>query len=125
MKECLAILQPKTTYVQAVELGTFHFFNGQTLTSGCARLVLFTKERLDLSPLRSQRDPKEAEVLLRLECGVLMAMLTIELVVLVLRAPCAVAGRAGNSSMVDEEDVGLFAHEVRSEDEPTLMPFLA
>ncbi|KAI6679734.1 hypothetical protein NL676_033615 [Syzygium grande] len=55
-------------------------------------LVLFTKERVVLSSLRSRRDLKEAEVLVRLECGVLMAMLLIELVVLVLRAPCTVAG---------------------------------
>lgn len=47
-------------------------------------LVLFTKEASSLSLLRSQRDPKEAKVLVRLECGVLMAMLLMELVVLAL-----------------------------------------
>ncbi|XP_030550388.1 uncharacterized protein LOC115755207 [Rhodamnia argentea] len=37
-------------------------------------LALFAKERSSLSLLRSRRDPKEAKVLVRLECGVLMAM---------------------------------------------------
>ncbi|KAL3747091.1 hypothetical protein ACJRO7_015948 [Eucalyptus globulus] len=32
-------------------------------------LALFTSETLGLSPLRSQRNPKEAKVLVRLECG--------------------------------------------------------
>ncbi|KAI6679805.1 hypothetical protein NL676_033686 [Syzygium grande] len=51
-------------------------------------LALFTKEASSLSLLKSRRDPKEAKVLVRLECGVLMAMLLMELVVLVLT--CAV-----------------------------------
>ncbi|KAK2631530.1 hypothetical protein EUGRSUZ_L02787 [Eucalyptus grandis] len=51
-------------------------------------LALFTKEASSLSLLGSRRDPKEAKVLARLECGVLTAMLLMELVVLALT--CAV-----------------------------------
>ncbi|KAL5768524.1 hypothetical protein ACOSP7_015069 [Xanthoceras sorbifolium] len=47
-------------------------------------LALFTKEKSSLSLLKSPRDPKEAKVLVRLECGILMAMLLIQLLVLVL-----------------------------------------
>ncbi|KAK3213419.1 hypothetical protein Dsin_018125 [Dipteronia sinensis] len=47
-------------------------------------LALFTKEKSSLSMLKSPRDPKEAKVLVRLECGILMAMLLIQLMVLVL-----------------------------------------
>ncbi|KAK4368588.1 hypothetical protein RND71_012380 [Anisodus tanguticus] len=51
-------------------------------------LALFTKEKSSLSILKSPRDPREAKVLVRLECGVLMAMFVIQLGVLVLT--CAV-----------------------------------
>ncbi|GMY36443.1 putative membrane lipoprotein [Fagus crenata] len=51
-------------------------------------LALFTKEQSSLSLLKSTRDPKEAKLLVRLECGVLMAMFLMQLVVLVLS--CAV-----------------------------------
>jgi len=51
-------------------------------------LALFTKEQSSLSLLKSKRDPKEAKLLVRLECGVLMAMFLMQLVVLVLS--CAV-----------------------------------
>ncbi|CAB4288149.1 unnamed protein product [Prunus armeniaca] len=47
-------------------------------------LALFTKERSTISMLKSPRDPKEAKLLVRLECGVLMAMLMMQMVVLVL-----------------------------------------
>ncbi|KAK2645234.1 hypothetical protein Ddye_020429 [Dipteronia dyeriana] len=47
-------------------------------------LALFTKEKSSLSMLKSPQDPKEAKVLVRLECGILMAMLLIQLMVLVL-----------------------------------------
>lgn len=47
-------------------------------------LALFTKERSSLSLLKSPRDPKEAKLLVRLECGVLMAMLMMQMVVLML-----------------------------------------
>ncbi|XP_057767123.1 uncharacterized protein LOC130987560 [Salvia miltiorrhiza] len=46
-------------------------------------LVLFTKEKSSLEMLRSARDPREAKVLVRLECGVLMAMFVMQLGVLV------------------------------------------
>ncbi|KAJ8751037.1 hypothetical protein K2173_016218 [Erythroxylum novogranatense] len=47
-------------------------------------LALFTKERSSLAMFKSPRDPREAKLLVRLECGVLMAMLMMQLVVLVL-----------------------------------------
>ncbi|XP_012077045.1 uncharacterized protein LOC105637961 [Jatropha curcas] len=51
-------------------------------------LALFTRERSSLLMLKSPRDPKEAKLLVRLECGVLMAMLIMQMVVLALT--CAV-----------------------------------
>ncbi|KAI5674273.1 hypothetical protein M9H77_14637 [Catharanthus roseus] len=51
-------------------------------------LALFTKEKTSLSMLKSKRDPKEAKVLVRLECGILMAMFVIQLGVVMLT--CAV-----------------------------------
>ncbi|KAI8019571.1 hypothetical protein LOK49_LG04G00116 [Camellia lanceoleosa] len=53
-----------------------------------AILALFTKEKLSLSLLKSPRDPKEAKVLVRLECGIVMAMFVLQIGVLVLM--CAV-----------------------------------
>ncbi|GKV17918.1 hypothetical protein SLEP1_g28370 [Rubroshorea leprosula] len=47
-------------------------------------LTLFTKEKTSLSMLKSPRDPREAMVLARLECGILMAMVLVQLVLLVL-----------------------------------------
>ncbi|KAL3747279.1 hypothetical protein ACJRO7_016114 [Eucalyptus globulus] len=47
-------------------------------------MEFFNKETSSLSLLRSRTDPKEAQVLVRLECGILMATLVMELVVLVL-----------------------------------------
>ncbi|KAL1531322.1 hypothetical protein AAHA92_34011 [Salvia divinorum] len=47
-------------------------------------LALFTKETSSLEMLRSSRDPREAKVLVRLECGVLMAMIVMQLGVLLL-----------------------------------------
>ncbi|KAI3443560.1 hypothetical protein Pfo_000225 [Paulownia fortunei] len=51
-------------------------------------LALFTKEKSSLSMFKSPRDPREAKVLVRLECGVLMAMFVMQLGVLILS--CAV-----------------------------------
>ncbi|QCD80230.1 uncharacterized protein LOC114179412 [Vigna unguiculata] len=51
-------------------------------------LALFTKERASMSLLKSPRDPKEAKLLVRLECGALMAMCMLQCVVLMLS--CAV-----------------------------------
>ncbi|KAK2974974.1 hypothetical protein RJ640_009133 [Escallonia rubra] len=53
-----------------------------------AILSLFTKEKSSLSMLKSPRDPREAKLLVRLECGVLMAMFVMQLGVLALT--CAV-----------------------------------
>ncbi|KAH6818366.1 hypothetical protein C2S51_001969 [Perilla frutescens var. frutescens] len=47
-------------------------------------LALFTKEKSSLVMLKSARDPREAKVLVRLECGVLMAMFVMQLGVLLL-----------------------------------------
>lgn len=49
-----------------------------------AILALFTKEEASLSMFRSSRDPREAKLLVRLECGTLMAMVLVQVVVLVL-----------------------------------------
>ncbi|KAK4760073.1 hypothetical protein SAY87_023204 [Trapa incisa] len=49
-----------------------------------AVLALFTKEEASLSMFRSTRDPREAKLLARLECGALMAMMLVQVVVLVL-----------------------------------------
>ncbi|KAL9325825.1 hypothetical protein ACSQ67_006470 [Phaseolus vulgaris] len=51
-------------------------------------LALFTKEKASMSLLKSPRDPKEAKLLVRLECGALMAMCMLQCVVLILS--CAV-----------------------------------
>ncbi|XAR67193.1 Peptide alpha-N-acetyltransferase [Bertholletia excelsa] len=51
-------------------------------------LALFTKEKPSLSLLKSPRDPREAKVLVRLECGILMAMFVMQVGVLVMT--CAV-----------------------------------
>nr|AFK47526.1 unknown [Medicago truncatula] len=53
---------------------------GQILTI----FALFTKENASLKMLKSSRDPKEAKLLVRLECGVLMGMCMLQFVVLVL-----------------------------------------
>ncbi|XP_022728957.1 uncharacterized protein LOC111284539 [Durio zibethinus] len=47
-------------------------------------LALYTREKSSLSMLKSPRDPKEAKLLVRVECGIFMAMLLMQLVVLVL-----------------------------------------
>ncbi|KAM2119625.1 hypothetical protein ACFX1Q_017681 [Malus domestica] len=47
-------------------------------------LVLFTKERSTMSLIKLPRDPREAKLLVRLECGVLMAMLVMQVLVLVM-----------------------------------------
>ncbi|XP_015572925.1 uncharacterized protein LOC8281179 [Ricinus communis] len=47
-------------------------------------LALFTREKSSLSMLKSPIDPKEAKLLVRLECGILMAMLIMQVVVLAL-----------------------------------------
>ncbi|KAM7256519.1 hypothetical protein ACFE04_012260 [Oxalis oulophora] len=47
-------------------------------------LALFTKERQTLSMLKSGRDPREAKALVRVECGVFMAMFMVEFLVLVM-----------------------------------------
>ncbi|KAL0338890.1 UNVERIFIED_CONTAM: hypothetical protein Sangu_1411100 [Sesamum angustifolium] len=47
-------------------------------------LALFTKEKSSLSMLKSPRDPREAKLLVRLECGVLMAMFVMQLAVALL-----------------------------------------
>ncbi|KAG4942423.1 hypothetical protein JHK85_047069 [Glycine max] len=57
---------------------------GQVLTI----LALFTKEKASMSLLKSPRDPKEAKLLVRLECGALIAMFMLQCVVLMLG--CAV-----------------------------------
>ncbi|XP_019463002.1 PREDICTED: uncharacterized protein LOC109361930 [Lupinus angustifolius] len=51
-------------------------------------LALFTKEKTSLSMLKSPRDPKEAKLLVRLECGAFMGMCMLQLMVLTLS--CAV-----------------------------------
>lgn len=47
-------------------------------------LALFLRERSSLSMLKSPRDLREAKLLVRAECGVMMAMLLVEVVVLVI-----------------------------------------
>ncbi|XP_021750124.1 uncharacterized protein LOC110715817 [Chenopodium quinoa] len=46
-------------------------------------MALFLKEKTSLSMLDSPRDPREAKVLVRLECGILMVMFVLQVVVLV------------------------------------------
>ncbi|XWS17485.1 hypothetical protein CRYUN_Cryun33cG0071900 [Craigia yunnanensis] len=53
---------------------------GQILST----LALFTREKSSLSTLKSTRDPKEAKLLVRVECGIFMAMLLMQLLVLAL-----------------------------------------
>ncbi|KAK9099506.1 hypothetical protein Syun_026551 [Stephania yunnanensis] len=47
-------------------------------------LALFTKENSALALIKSPRDPKEAKLLIRLECGALMCMLMMQVAILVL-----------------------------------------
>lgn len=47
-----------------------------------AILTLLTKEKASLSMLKSQRDPREAMALVRLECGVFMVMFVLQIGVL-------------------------------------------
>ncbi|CAK9144177.1 unnamed protein product [Ilex paraguariensis] len=54
-------------------------------------LALFTKEKSSLSMLKSPRDPKEAKLLVRLECGILLSMFVMQLGVLIVT--CAVHSR--------------------------------
>ena len=50
-----------------------------------AILDLFTREKFSLlTLLKSPRDPKETKLLVRLECGIFMAMLLMQLLVLAL-----------------------------------------
>ncbi|KAL8540230.1 hypothetical protein ACS0TY_001710 [Phlomoides rotata] len=49
-----------------------------------AILVLFTKEKWSLSIMKSARDPREAKLLVRLECGILMAMFVMHMGILIL-----------------------------------------
>ncbi|KAH7852586.1 hypothetical protein Vadar_026755 [Vaccinium darrowii] len=62
------------------------------LTSSIGQLIailaLFTKEKSSLSLLKSPRDPREAKLLVRLECGILMAIFVMQVGVLILT--CAV-----------------------------------
>ena len=51
-------------------------------------VALFTEENSTLSSIKPTWDPREAKLLARLECGVLMAMLLLQVVVFVLS--CAV-----------------------------------
>ncbi|XP_027069298.1 uncharacterized protein [Coffea arabica] len=53
-----------------------------------AIVALFRKEKSSLSMLKSPRDPREAKLLVRMECGVLMAMFVVQVGVLILT--CAV-----------------------------------
>ncbi|KAL8462299.1 hypothetical protein ACS0TY_033373 [Phlomoides rotata] len=47
-------------------------------------LVLFAKEKWSLSILKFARDPREAKLLVRLECGILMAMFVMHMGILIL-----------------------------------------
>ncbi|CAO2823163.1 unnamed protein product [Amaranthus hypochondriacus] len=47
-------------------------------------LTLFLREKTSLSMLDSSRDPREAKVLVRSECGILIVMFCLQVVVLVL-----------------------------------------
>lgn len=58
------------------------------LCQALAVIALFSKERWSLSMLKPRRDPREAKLLVRAECGVLMAMLVVQ--VAVLAAVCCV-----------------------------------
>ncbi|XP_039023828.1 uncharacterized protein LOC120156599 [Hibiscus syriacus] len=57
-------------------------------TSRCLILSLFTQDKSSISMLKTPLDVKEAKPLVRVECGVLMAMLVMQLLVLALS--CAV-----------------------------------
>lgn len=61
---------------------------GSSIGQILAIFALFTKEKSSLSMLKSPRDPRESKLLLRMECGILMAMFVMQLGVLTLT--CAV-----------------------------------
>ncbi|XP_019191715.1 PREDICTED: uncharacterized protein LOC109186243 [Ipomoea nil] len=56
---------------------------GSSLAQFLAFLTLFTRENPSLAMLKSPRDPREAKVLVRLECGLMMVMFVMQLGVLV------------------------------------------
>nr|GLL20711.1 uncharacterized protein LOC109186243 [Ipomoea trifida] len=56
---------------------------GSSLAQFLAILTLFTRENPSLTMLKSPRDPREAKVLVRLECGLMMVMFVMQLGVLV------------------------------------------
>ncbi|XP_075499065.1 uncharacterized protein LOC142537430 [Primulina tabacum] len=47
-------------------------------------LALYTKEKSSLAMFKSPRDPREAKLLVRLECGVLMVMFVVQFGVIIL-----------------------------------------
>ncbi|CAI9100715.1 OLC1v1037874C1 [Oldenlandia corymbosa var. corymbosa] len=53
-----------------------------------AIFALFTREKSSISALKSPRDPRESKLMVRMECGILMAMFVMQLAVLMLT--CAV-----------------------------------
>ncbi|RDX72659.1 hypothetical protein CR513_47820, partial [Mucuna pruriens] len=69
-------------------LSSFVGFYSQLTRQVLSILALFTKEKASIFLLKSPRDPKEAKLLVRLECGALMAMCMLQCVVLMLS--CAV-----------------------------------
>ncbi|KAG6414297.1 hypothetical protein SASPL_127016 [Salvia splendens] len=79
-------------------------------------LALFTKEKPSLEMLRSPRDPREAKLLVRLECGILMAMIVMQLGILLLS--CVVHSCSVNAEgKIAEEPVATSEMKNRDFDE--------
>ncbi|KAK9715659.1 hypothetical protein RND81_06G180200 [Saponaria officinalis] len=58
------------------------FIVASLASQGLSLLALFLREKSSLSMLDSHRDPREAKLLVRLECGILVAMFLLQCVVL-------------------------------------------
>ncbi|KAF8401088.1 hypothetical protein HHK36_014391 [Tetracentron sinense] len=92
MVSCLSLLSSLVGFYSLLTHFCFITHVSLLLSSSIGQVIgimaLFTRENSSLRLLNSPRDPKEAKVLIRLECGTLMAMFLMQLGVLVLT--CAI-----------------------------------
>ena len=79
-------------------------------------LALFTKEKPSLEMLRSPRDPREAKLLVRLECGLLMAMIVMQLWILLLSCVVHSCSVNAEGKIAEEPVVTATASEMKNRD---------
>lgn len=92
MVSCASLVSSLVGFCSLLTTVSFVTYASISLASSIGQLLailpLFTREKTCLQLLNSARDPKEALVLVRIECGILMCMLMMQLTVLLLS--CAV-----------------------------------